>query len=532
MKQRLYIITLLLSCVALMAKAQSPIKYLETTFPQLTEIYREDIDKCHAHYIFTVDVSGSMDKFESSVVPSLEQFIQALPNGDKVTVMPFGTDVMCPMGFSGTISDNVKSDLCRNIKSLYNNPNYDQLFKDHTNIYKAVNKMSEAMTTNSEYKVNILISITDFLNNIPVTHPYKRRLNSEEVNDMREGLKAAATDQYVRSIALELSENGGDNKKEQGYCLDQIKNDIFSVTERGLEIVPIGNNREIINEWFEQLRKEILVVKLTAIVEEDNKACAAQMETKIDIDGNTEAHITWEESRLYGAMKIDSTFLTQQGFQFVNNEEAFCKTRDHELTLKMGQVKNKEYGFHKLSDSINIGISFPTQFDNELAKLKIKKPLSGSKADADRIIFTFPLPLWLTILIIVLIILYTIGVIRAFVRNKREKMKGKITISDNLGCELKKETLKPCTETSIGKSAVIKVENAAWRFNIKKREPSPFLVFKKPYFVWTSEAGFVCIQKTITTGKIDNETNNIIILTCKPNRTSDATHKVKIVLNR
>lgn len=531
MRQKRFISLFIFMCSAISIMAQSPIRYLESTFPQLTEIYREDIDKCHAHYIFTVDVSGSMDKFESSVVPSLEQFIQALPNGDKVTIMPFGTEVMCPMGFSGAISDNVKGDLCRSMKTLYNNPNYDQLFKDHTNIYKAVNKMSESMTTNSEYKVNILISITDFLNNIPITHPYKRRLTTEEVNDMRESLKAASTDQYVRSIALELSENGTDNKKEAGYCLDQIKNDIFSVTEKGLEIVPIGNNKETINQWFEQLRKEILVVKLTAIVEADNKACAAQMETNVDIDGNTEAHITWEESRLYGTMQIDSTFLTQQGFEFKNNKDAYCRTRDHELSLKLGKVKNEKFGFHKLSDSINIGISFPTQFDNELAKLKIKKPLSGSKADADRIIFTFPLPLWLTTLIIVLIILYIIGVIKALIRNKRERLKGKISISDPYGSLIKEEKIKPCTETSVGKAAIIKVDNASWRFSIKKKEPSPFLVFKKPYFVWCCEAGHVSVRKTQTYGNIDY-TNNIITLSCKPNKADEVTHKVKVVLLR
>lgn len=531
MKKRLLFIFLLLTCCAFITQAQSPIKYLENTFPQLTEIYRDDIDKCHAHYIFTVDVSGSMDKFESSVVPSLEQFIQALPNGDKVTIMPFGTEVMCPMGFSGTISDNVKDDLCRNIKNLYTNNNYDQLFKDHTNIYKAVNAMSKSMTTNSDYRVNILISITDFLNNIPITHPYKRRLTDSEVNDMREALKAAATDQYVRSIALELSENGTDNKKEAGYCLDQIKNNIFNVTENGLEIVPIGNNKEIINEWFEQLRKEILVVKLTAIVEEDNKACAAQMETDLDIDGNAVAHITWEESKLYGTMMIDSTYLTQKGFRFINNEDAICKTRDHDLILEMGQVKHEKYGFHALKDSLNIGISFPTQFDNELAKLNIKKPLSGSKADCDRVIFTFFLPLWLTITIITLIVLYIIGVICAFIRNKKEKLHGVVLISDQYGCQLAKETIKPCNETSVGKSATIRVDNANWRFSIKKVEPSPLLVFKKPYFAWTSAAGHVAKHKGPTSGRIDYK-DNIVVLECSERAKEPYTHRVRVTLRK
>lgn len=530
MKQKILFSLFIQVYAILSVFSQSPIRYLESTFPQLTEIYRNDIDKCHAHYIFTVDVSGSMDKFESSVVPSLEQFIQALPNGDKVSIMPFGTEVMCPMGFSGTISDNVKRDLCRSIQSLYNNTNYDKLFKDHTNIYKAINKMSETMTTNSEFKVNILISITDFLNNIPATHPYKRRLNAEEVNDMRENLKAAATDQYVRSIALELSESGVDNKKQQGYCLDQIRNDIFSVTEKGLEIVAVGNNKETINEWFEQLRKEILVVKLTAIVEADNKACDAKMETNVDIDGNTTARITWEESRLYGTMQIDTSYVTQKGFRFVNNEDALCRTRDHELEIEMGQVKHDNYGFHSLDDSLNIGISFPTQFDNELAKLKIKKPLSGSKAATNRMVFTFFLPFWLTALLTLLLILYIIGVINAFIRNKKEHLSGKVTIFDNVGNVVKDPNIKPCNMTSIGKGGIIKVEDAEWRLVIKKKEPSPFLVFSKPYFVWSSETGYVAKKKQ-TTGRIDYKDNRTS-LDCGPKKSEEFTHRTKIFLKK
>lgn len=529
MRSRIILQILFLLWISNAAWAQSPLKYLENTFPELTEIYREDIGKCHAHYIFTVDVSGSMDKFESSVVPCLQRFIQALPNGDKVTVMPFGTNVKTPMGFSGTITEVMKNDLCSNIKNLYTSPNYDQAFKDHTDIHKAINAMSQTLNTNSEYKVNILISVTDFLNNIPIEHPYKRRLTEEEVADMRDRLKAAIGDSYVRSIALELSENGSDNKTQAGYCLDQLQNNIFCVSENQLEIVQIGNSKETINQWFEQLRKEILVVKLTAIVKEENKACEARMETEIDVDGNTEAHITWDESRLYTTMKIDSTHLTQQGFTFLNDTANYGKTKDHELTIRLGQIKHERYGFHKINDSINIGISFPTQFDSELARLNITKPLSGSKASVDKMIFTFPLPLWLTLTICILTILYILGVIKAFIRNKKEHLHGKVTVFDTYGNEVKESKIASCDEITIGKAGTIRVEDVAWQVTIKKIEPSPLLLFKKPYFSWYGTQGFVGTTTGITEGKLNYDADSKATLSCGVKR-REITNKVKISL--
>ena len=143
LKQVICLIVLLM-CACGTSFAQSPLQYLEQSFTQLTEIYRNDIDKCHAHYVFAIDVSGSMDKYEGTMVPLLKNFINALPNGDKVTIIPFGTEVNNPMGFSGIISEEMKKTLCSNMEQLYRNPNYDQLFKDHTNIYKGSTRYPRA----------------------------------------------------------------------------------------------------------------------------------------------------------------------------------------------------------------------------------------------------------------------------------------------------------------------------------------------------------------------------------------------------
>ena len=515
LKQVICLIVLLM-CACGTSFAQSPLQYLEQSFPQLTEIYRNDIDKCHAHYVFAIDVSGSMDKYEGTMVPLLKNFINALPNGDKVTIIPFGTEVKNPMGFSGIISEEMKKTLCSNMEQLYRNPNYDQLFKDHTNIYKAINEISKSVTTNSEYKVNILMPFTDFLNNIPKVPPHqfnKRKLTEEELSDMRRNLKAAIGDSYVRCVAVELTDEEVDNTKQKEYCLQQLRDGVFNVTEKGLEIVQTSNSKEAIEQWFEQLRREILVVKLKAIVDSENKAGKVSMNTEIDIDGNTTAHISWSPNRLYAKIKIDSTSLHQPGFTFLNDTANYGSTRDTVLDVELGKVKHREYGFHRLQDSLNLGVSLPTDFDAELDKLCIIKPISGSVSHEDQWIFTFLLPLWLTITLIILLILYLILFFRAIVINSKDKMTGKVSVADEYGKEIFSKKITPCENLTIGNGGDFRLDDVDWRIVIKKVKPTPLLLFKRPYYQWSAGKGYVG-TKIAQEGRLDTRNNSIAKLNC------------------
>ena len=101
------------------AQSEAPLAYLEKTFPQLTELFRQELSSYPAHYIFAVDVSGTMRRYDPLVTSALTPFFRALPNGDRVDVIPFGTEAMTSaLGFSGVIDNNVKNTLCDNIRTL------------------------------------------------------------------------------------------------------------------------------------------------------------------------------------------------------------------------------------------------------------------------------------------------------------------------------------------------------------------------------------------------------------------------------
>lgn len=512
--------------------SQSSLAYIENTFPELTNIFRDDIGKCHAHYVFSIDVSGSMDQFEDVVVPCLQRFIMALPDNDKVTIIPFGTETKIPLGFTGIIDNNMKTNLCNNMRTLYRNSNYDQDFRNHTNIFKATNAISQAYITNDEYKVNIGITITDFQNNIPTEGSTNfRELTSSELSQMQTNYIAATRGCYVRNIALELTEGTKDNSTLPGYCLPQLRDQVYNKAENGLEIVSAKNSKDAIEQWFEQLRREILVVKLKAIVTAENRAGEVSMNTVTDIDGKTTADISWNPGRLYPVMRIDSTNLSAEGFYFVNDTANYGNSRDKKQFLELGQIKNNRWGFFHIKDSINLGVSLPTNCDNELSKLGIDKPLTGAKHPIDQWVFSFFLPLWATMTILALILLYIILVIRAWRINASTKLNAIAILSEPNGDELFKKKIDNAENTSIGKGGNIKVTDAEWLISIEKKKPSPFLLFKTPYFTWSCTKGYVYNGTRATSGTLDYKSNTTFKVSCKTKKSDDeVTHIVTFKL--
>lgn len=100
--------------------AQDPLSYLRTQCPKLTEMYQDELKNCHAHYVIAVDVSLSMRKYEENVLPALKSFVQALPEGDKFTLIPFaGEPEDNRLGFDVKITTETKASMLNLLRNLY-----------------------------------------------------------------------------------------------------------------------------------------------------------------------------------------------------------------------------------------------------------------------------------------------------------------------------------------------------------------------------------------------------------------------------
>lgn len=527
MKKHVFLLSCLFSLFlsnGLRAQSESPTAYLESAFPSLTELFREDLSNYPAHYIFAVDVSGSMNRYQDVVAGALTPFFQALPDKDRVDVIPFGTEArMNMLGYSGVINSGVKNALCQNIRTLYVNDSYSKEFKAHTDIRRAVDAVAKVIQNNREYKVNIIVILTDFRNDQKGLGECK--LKADAIKGMQTAISAATGDIYTRFIALELPVD----RSKPGYCLNQLRDGVFSFDGHSLEIASIGNDSQLISQWFEQLKRDIMTTKLKAIVHDANRNAPVRLKVNKDIDGNVQAEVHWEPSRLYPTIKIDSSYVDSDGFYFVNNIENFTQTRDSVIKVELGQIKHRSYGFHNFDGNIHLGLTLPTEYDDELRRLEAEKPLPSTTVAETGWIFTFLMSLMTTAIILGLIILYIIGVIKAIGRNNSLHFKADVTFYDHLGNQLDNKIRVPEQPSSAvmtfgkGGSNRCSRSDADWQFIIEKKKGNPFLLFQKPRFVWRPT------QKTVMQGRnsFGGNVGTMLVVSCGSSR-NEITHKVKV----
>ena len=67
--------------------AQSPEERVMQDYPKLYNDFKSEVGAQKAHYIISIDISSSMKSMEASVKNNLKNFVSALPDGDKITLI-------------------------------------------------------------------------------------------------------------------------------------------------------------------------------------------------------------------------------------------------------------------------------------------------------------------------------------------------------------------------------------------------------------------------------------------------------------
>ena len=515
----------------------SSLAYLEQTFPKLTSLYKPELMECHTHYIFAVDVSGSMIKYDETVTPALQAFAQALPPGEQVTIIPFGTDAKeNTPGLCCKIQNAAqKQVLSTSLSSLYVNDGYTSEFRHHTDVNKAVAAVNKAILNNQEVQMNVVVIITDFLNDLPGVG--EQKLKEADLEKLNKDFDNVTDNTYTRVVAMQLPKAG----TGAGYCLDQLQESVFcntSITKK-FDVIQAIKDKNAISHWFEQLSRDIMTEKLKAVIQLDNERnLRPTLKTKIDIDGNTRAEIHWTPNKLYQQIKIDET-KTDEGSDYIfkNNEKVWQTTKDTALIdLKLGKLVNKKWGLRRFDEALNIGMSLPTPYDDELKKLSIDKPIQATSDKQSGWLFTFFLPFWWTVAIAIALIVYIFLVIKSFFRNSKERFVGTVDFTDASGRDIG-DTISVkvgASKTLLigdGGNSGCDLSGADWTIKVIKIKPSPFLVWKRPAFEWSAKSGFVSDGYNKKRGLLGryhkDSTRSRINLNCGVD-SDHITHQVKI----
>lgn len=521
-----------------MVAQDGSLAYLNKQCPQLTQLYREELKNCHAHYIFAVDVSLSMCKYEETVRPALDAFVKALPMGDRMTIIPFAHDAISnKMGYDATIDAQTKNSMVQMLSTLYPQgaDRRDRQYYD-TDIYKAQQAVAKSVQMNQQYDVNIIVFISDLLhcpeNNID------RQFNGTEMGDMHTLMKSAYNANSESMVfTLELPQSGS----PAGYVYPQLQ-ELYNDWGVKVEQQRVPNNSEaLIRQWFDQQKDRIMFMKLQSIIIRENKANPIVVKTEANIDGKVKAHIDWKATKLYPKITLDSTYISNSDFHFKANPDYihYSEAGEMHADIELGQIKHKDFGFHPLADTLHFDVKLPVDYQNEIDKLLEGRPgaLANSSVYVERSIFTFVLPFWLTVTLAILLILYIIGVIKAIGRNSKLCLKANITLYDAEGNQLDDVRRLPKQSSGAvvlfgagGSASQTRVDDAEWQFEIRKKNGNPLLVFQKPKFVWTKKRGY-CAAGKAQSGVLSYDSPTSIRLKCGTG-VSDITHGIKVQLTK
>lgn len=544
MKKSLKLFFLLLCLTNGLSIAQKPAQgnpssmaYLEQQFPKLTNLYRPELENMHTHYIFAIDVSGSMKKYDTIVTPALKAFSRSLPNGEQVTVIPFGTEAKSNVpGLEVKIDgEGTKQTLETALSTLYFNDGYDSKFRANTDVAKAVEAVNGSMRNNQDIDMNVVVIITDFLNDLPGRG--ETAIHQGSLVDLNKNFENVTDGKHTRVVAMKLPPMG----TMKGFCLDQLKEEVFNNTgiTRKFDVVDAISDQAAISHWFDQLAREIMTEKLKAVIAIDNaRNLNPRFSTEIDIDGNTTAEIHWKPNKLYTQLQIDSTYTdATSDFYFKNNKKVWQITTDTVVKdIKLGKLKNKSIGLHRYDDeALNIGLMLPTDYDSELKRLSIDKPIPDTSTERSGWLWTFWLPFWLCVTLLVLLIIYIFLVIKAAGRNRSEKFEGEVSLRDATG-----NIVGPSPRIYISPQASLKIgaggnnkcnlSDAPWSIDIVKKTFSPFSL-KKPVFIWKPSKGYVRNGDKMQ-GKLSRYGSpTSVSLKCGVNR-QNITHRVTINIKK
>lgn len=214
---------------------------LRKDFPSLWGRFGERASQQRADYVIAVDVSGSMKKFREVVVPSVSDFLEALPDGDYVSLISFGTGAQIA-GVPTAVNAATRGSLRQALSAMQ--------FNEQNTDLEGMSKLTlDELNRPGGSDLKFVFAFTDFDHD-----PAPGRRGSEDWAALTDRFRREQASRGVEFYAMKLQLN-----TTSGRDLPRIKA-IFP----SLQVIPV--NAATLAGWFERRKAEILRDRLRHIV--------------------------------------------------------------------------------------------------------------------------------------------------------------------------------------------------------------------------------------------------------------------------
>lgn len=230
--------------------AQNPEELVKRDYPKLYTNFKTEVGGQKARYVFAIDISNSMKPYELAVKTSLQNFINALPDGDFVSIVQMASSLE-----TRSILENqpVNSSTRNLILSYINGLNFNKVGSDgYTMTTQIIEKLNQ---TGSSDDMKYVFMFTDF--------EYWTKENQFKKNAVDWNLlakKIKINDGFLKVYGLELFVNGGVGIRKDAVYKNEL-NQIFG----NVEYVS-GDNSTFLNTWFNNTKANILNERLKYVL--------------------------------------------------------------------------------------------------------------------------------------------------------------------------------------------------------------------------------------------------------------------------
>ncbi len=272
---------------------------MKNDYPNLMNKYGNLLEQQNAHYIFAVDVSSSMRQYEETVKQNFIAFINAIPDGDQVTLIRMAdkahTDYV-GMFKSITLNSQVRNDL-RNV--IYSNQ-FEFLSNGHrhdgSDGYRMAELVIDAINTIGSKDLTFVYMFTDFEY---WTKEYRYNPSREDWGKLRDKMPKQKQ-LSICKYGLELNFNNP-NLKQHAIIKPQL-DEVFGAID-----YQAVSSAAVLSQWFSHTIANVMAVKLNSLVKRDWNAFMESVDCEVRGDGaSLEVIITCEPTDLVSEFQVSA----------------------------------------------------------------------------------------------------------------------------------------------------------------------------------------------------------------------------------
>lgn len=472
---------------------------MQKDFPGLMSLYGDRISDQKAHYIFVVDVSSSMRDYESTVKTNLLQFLNAVPDGDQISLIKMSDE--SHTGYVGLLKcATLNSDVRSSIKDVVQGFRFNSVGspEDGSDGFTMTKCVLDAINVVGSNDLTFVYMLTDFEY---WTHKYKYDKSREDWASLKSLIPKDKINGMCK-YGIEL--NAGSNLHQNAIFKTELDGIFGKVEYQSV------SSAALLSNWFSHIATNVMSVKLNSLLKSDWKNVKESIQSDISLSGNDlSVNLQASETPLASGAEI---IMKTDNRNFVPIQLSGSFPGSIQVgNLKLSNDEKSLFpGFKQLGgDKYEATIVLKSPYDDEINRLQGVCGEVAGQGDAVNLklvesgelpqmkVWSSTLPLWLWCLIILVILAIIASFIYEFFiikLNRRWMVLVKISATDGT---VKRVSLdEATTPIVIGPSGSdLHVQGANWSVKLFTERHNPALFFlKSGYYLVLEQGDFAELQ--------------------------------------